>query len=104
MLKIGLDVARSDTATSVRKAREVQESIGGDLPVIIRPSFTLGGTGSGVAHQEHEFEEVVYEKRGRKNKVKKFKTDEMRGRGRKPKKFRDYNKTKSNKLQFRHPT
>ena len=46
----------------------------------------------------HEFEEVVYEKRGRKNKVKKFKTDEMRVRGRKPKKFRDYNKTKSNKV------
>ena len=46
----------------------------------------------------HEFEEVVYERRAGKNKVKKFKTDEMRGKGRKPKKFRDYNKPKPNKL------
>ena len=59
MLKIGLDVARSDTATTVRKALEVQESIGGDFPGIIRPSFTLGGTGGGIAYNLEEFEEMV---------------------------------------------
>jgi carbamoyl-phosphate synthase large subunit len=59
MLKIGLDVARSDTATTVAKALAVQEEIGGEYPVIIRPSFTLGGTGGGIAYNREEFEEMV---------------------------------------------
>ena len=45
MLKIGLDVARSDTVNTVEEALRAQQEIGGDFPVIIRPSFTLGGTG-----------------------------------------------------------
>ncbi len=56
MLKIGLDVARSDTASTVKEAMEVQQAIGGDFPVIIRPSFTLGGTGGGIAYNLEEFE------------------------------------------------
>ena len=59
MLKIGLDVARSSTATTVAEALEVQENIGGDYPVIIRPSFTLGGTGGGIAYNREEFESMV---------------------------------------------
>ena len=56
MLKIGLDVARSNTAGTVKEAMEVQQAIGGDFPVIIRPSFTLGGTGGGIAYNLEEFE------------------------------------------------
>jgi carbamoyl-phosphate synthase large subunit len=56
MLKIGLDVARSNTASTVKEAMEVQQEIGGDFPVIIRPSFTLGGTGGGIAYNLEEFE------------------------------------------------
>jgi carbamoyl-phosphate synthase large subunit len=56
MLKIGLDVAQSDTASTVKEAMEVQQAIGGDFPVIIRPSFTLGGTGGGIAYNLEEFE------------------------------------------------
>ena len=36
-----------------------QQEIGGDFPVIIRPSFTLGGTGGGIAYNLEEFEEMV---------------------------------------------
>ncbi|MBT4223650.1 MAG: carbamoyl-phosphate synthase large subunit [Opitutae bacterium] len=59
MLKIGLDVARSDTAGTVKEAIEIQKAIGGDFPVIIRPSFTLGGTGGGIAYNLEEFEVMV---------------------------------------------
>ena len=59
MLKIGLDVARSDTVNTVEEALRAQQEIGGDFPVIIRPSFTLGGTGGGIAYNLEEFEEMV---------------------------------------------
>ena len=57
MIRIGLDVPRSGFARSVAEARQVLELTG--LPAIVRPSFTLGGTGGGTAYNEVEFEEVV---------------------------------------------
>jgi carbamoyl-phosphate synthase large subunit len=57
MTEIGLDVARAGIAHSVEQAVEVQKDIG--FPVIIRPSFTLGGTGGGIAYNREEFEAMV---------------------------------------------
>jgi carbamoyl-phosphate synthase large subunit len=57
MGRIGLEVPRSGFARSVAEARKVLESTG--LPAIIRPSFTLGGTGGGTAYNVVEFEEAV---------------------------------------------
>lgn len=53
MDKIGLESARSGVATTLDQAREVLERTG--LPAIIRPSFTLGGTGGGIAYNTEEF-------------------------------------------------
>lgn len=58
MLKIGLDVARSRTVKSMDEARAAAEEIG-SLPLIIRPSFTLGGSGGGIAYNQEEFEGIV---------------------------------------------
>lgn len=58
MLKIGLDVARSRTVKSMAEAKEAAEEIG-SMPLIIRPSFTLGGSGGGIAYNVEEFEEIV---------------------------------------------
>ena len=57
MDKIGLESARSGIAHSVDEAFAVLERTG--LPSIIRPSFTLGGTGGGVAYNKAEFEAIV---------------------------------------------
>ncbi len=57
MLSIGLDVPRSATVHTLEEAREAVRDIG--LPIIIRASFTLGGTGGGVAYNIDEFEEKV---------------------------------------------
>ncbi len=57
MDKIGLESARSGIAHSMEDALEVLERTG--LPAIIRPSFTMGGTGGGVAYNRAEFEEIV---------------------------------------------
>ncbi|AKH41483.1 carbamoyl-phosphate synthase large subunit [Altererythrobacter atlanticus] len=57
MDKIGLESARSGTAHSLDEAYAVLERTG--LPAIIRPSFTLGGTGGGVAYNRAEFEQIV---------------------------------------------
>jgi carbamoyl-phosphate synthase large subunit len=57
MTEIGLGSARSGIAHSIEEARQIQADIG--FPVIIRPSFTLGGTGGGVAYNVEEFEEIV---------------------------------------------
>jgi carbamoyl-phosphate synthase large subunit len=57
MLKIGLDVCRSRIVHNLDEAYQALEEIG--LPVIIRASFTLGGTGGGVAYNRTEFEEKV---------------------------------------------
>src|SRR5690606_6559013 len=57
MQVIGLDVARAGIAHSLEEAWEVQKEIG--FPVIVRPSFTLGGSGGGIAYNREEFEEIV---------------------------------------------
>ena len=60
MGRIGLGSARSGIAHSLEEALQVQGGIG--FPVIIRPSFTLGGTGGGIAYNQEEFVEIC--KRG----------------------------------------
>ncbi|WP_066556431.1 carbamoyl-phosphate synthase large subunit [Croceicoccus bisphenolivorans] len=56
---IGLESARSGVANTVEEAFAVLEHTG--LPSIIRPSFTLGGTGGGIAYNKAEFEKIVRE-------------------------------------------
>ena len=58
MLKIGLDLPVSDTAKTLGEAWKVQKKIGA-FPVVIRPAFTLGGSGGGIAHNAEEFEHIV---------------------------------------------
>ncbi|MDP2264011.1 MAG: carbamoyl phosphate synthase large subunit, partial [Hydrogenophaga sp.] len=60
MTKIGLGSARSGIAHSMEEAWTVQKTVG--FPVVIRPSFTLGGTGGGIAYNPEEFETIC--KRG----------------------------------------
>ncbi|HWH73761.1 MAG TPA: carbamoyl-phosphate synthase large subunit [Methylibium sp.] len=67
MTKIGLDSAKSGIAHSMDEAlavqKRIQAEIGGTgFPMVIRPSFTLGGTGGGIAYNPEEFEEIC--KRG----------------------------------------
>ncbi|HEX8916346.1 MAG TPA: carbamoyl-phosphate synthase large subunit [Humisphaera sp.] len=57
MLKIGLNVPRSGVVHTIEEARKVLAEIG--LPLIIRPAFTLGGTGGGIAYNVEEFETIV---------------------------------------------
>src|SRR5438552_742999 len=57
MKKIGLDVPASVVVTTVESALEAIERLG--FPLIIRPSFTLGGTGSGIAYNREEYAEKV---------------------------------------------
>jgi carbamoyl-phosphate synthase large subunit len=57
MTKIGLESPRSGVAYSIDEALKVVDEIG--LPVIIRPSFTLGGTGGGIAYHREEFIEIA---------------------------------------------
>jgi len=54
---IGLNSARADIAHNMEQAFEVQKVIG--FPTIIRPSFTMGGSGGGIAYNKEEFEEIV---------------------------------------------
>jgi len=56
MTKIGLEIARGDIAQSMDEAFGILEGLG--LPVIIRPSFTMGGTGGGIAYNKEEFVEI----------------------------------------------
>ncbi len=56
MTKIGLGSARSSIAHSMEEALQVQGSIG--YPAIIRPSFTMGGSGGGIAYNREEFVEI----------------------------------------------
>ncbi len=60
MTKIGLGSARSTIAHSLEEALQVQAAIG--YPAIIRPSFTMGGSGGGIAYNQEEFIEIC--KRG----------------------------------------
>lgn len=57
MQKIGLNLPKSALAYNIQQAKEALKRI--ELPVIIRPSFTLGGTGGGIAETEEEFERIV---------------------------------------------
>jgi carbamoyl-phosphate synthase large subunit len=61
MQKIGLDMPLSGTAHTIEDAREVAAKIN-SFPLIIRPAFTMGGTGGGIGYNREEFEEIV--KRG----------------------------------------
>ncbi|HPG04521.1 MAG TPA: carbamoyl-phosphate synthase large subunit, partial [Rhodoblastus sp.] len=57
MTKIGLDTPRSHHIKTLTQALEALDDIG--LPAIIRPSFTLGGTGGGIAYNKAEFIDIV---------------------------------------------
>ncbi|WP_058555325.1 carbamoyl-phosphate synthase large subunit [Thiohalocapsa sp. ML1] len=56
MRRIGLDMPRSAIAHSLEEAIQVQAQVG--FPTIIRPSFTMGGSGGGIAYNAEEFEEI----------------------------------------------
>jgi carbamoyl-phosphate synthase large subunit len=56
MRKIGFEVARSNTAHSMEEAMAAQQEVG--YPTIIRPSFTMGGSGGGIAYNKEEFVEI----------------------------------------------
>ena len=57
MIRIGLDMPRSVSAHSMEEARAAQKTLN-CWPVVIRPGFTLGGTGGGIAHDPEEFETI----------------------------------------------
>jgi carbamoyl-phosphate synthase large subunit len=56
MRRIGLDMPRSAIAHSLEEAHQVQAQVG--FPAIIRPSFTMGGSGGGIAYNGEEFDEI----------------------------------------------
>src|SRR5438045_5175743 len=58
MLRIGLDVPRSGIAHSVEQAEKIADMIG-TFPLIIRPAFTLGGSGGGIAYNREELGEMA---------------------------------------------
>src|SRR5213075_3088692 len=58
MLRIGLDVPRSGIAHSIADANKIADTID-KFPLIIRPAFTLGGSGGGIAYNGIELEEIV---------------------------------------------
>jgi carbamoyl-phosphate synthase large subunit len=60
MMDIGLECPKAEVAKNFEQAHEIQQKVG--YPTIIRPSFTLGGSGGGIAYNVEEFEEIV--KRG----------------------------------------
>ncbi len=57
MKKIGLNTPKSFQVSSVKKGLEVLKKL--ELPVIVRPSFTLGGTGGGIAYNMEEFQQIL---------------------------------------------
>ncbi len=58
MQNIGLDMPKSASAHSMEEALKIRAEIG-DYPLIIRPGFTLGGTGGGIAYNDEDFDEIV---------------------------------------------
>ena len=56
MQKIGLDMPRAAVAHSMEEAWQVQAQVG--FPTVVRPSFTMGGSGGGIAYNKEEFEEI----------------------------------------------
>ena len=59
MIKIGLDLPNSGVAHSMEEAKIIADEIG-SMPLVIRPAFTLGGTGGGIAYNKEEFEIIVH--------------------------------------------
>ena len=64
MAELGLDMPKSGSAHSLEEAEKIAKEIGWDgcassRPIIIRPGFTLGGTGGGIAHDAEEFAAIV---------------------------------------------
>jgi carbamoyl-phosphate synthase large subunit len=57
MEKIGVAVPKSGVARSLAEGQEIREWVG--LPCVLRPSFTLGGTGGGIAYNREEFNELI---------------------------------------------
>src|SRR5262245_31729430 len=57
MLRIGIDVPESGVARSLGEAQDIRERVG--LPCVLRPSFTLGGTGGGIAYNRDEFNDLI---------------------------------------------
>ncbi|EAQ80856.1 carbamoyl-phosphate synthase large subunit [Blastopirellula marina] len=57
MEKIGLEVCRGGTVHTIQEARAVLDEIG--LPAVVRPSFTMGGSGSAIAYNREEFDSLV---------------------------------------------
>ncbi|MDI6703138.1 MAG: carbamoyl-phosphate synthase large subunit [bacterium] len=57
MRKIGIEVPDSGVARTFSQAEELADRLG--FPLVIRPSFTLGGTGGGIAYNVYEFQEIV---------------------------------------------
>ncbi len=57
MAKIGLGTCTGETVTTIEQARALVEKIG--LPAVVRPSFTMGGSGSAIAYNRHEFDDLV---------------------------------------------
>jgi len=57
MIKIGIAVPESGVARSLAEAQAIRDQVG--LPCVLRPSFTLGGTGGGIAYNREEFNELI---------------------------------------------
>jgi carbamoyl-phosphate synthase large subunit len=57
MIRIGIEVPKSGVAKSLAQARDIVDEVG--LPCVLRPSFTLGGTGGGIAYNREEFTQLV---------------------------------------------
>ncbi|MFO0810710.1 MAG: carbamoyl-phosphate synthase large subunit [Gemmataceae bacterium] len=57
MLSIGLDLPKSGVAKSLGQARDIMEQVG--LPCVLRPSFTMGGSGGGIAYNREEFTTLI---------------------------------------------
>ena len=57
MVRIGLEVPKSGLARTLAEAQDIREEIG--LPCVLRPSFTLGGTGGGIAYNREEFNDLI---------------------------------------------
>jgi carbamoyl-phosphate synthase large subunit len=57
MLELGVNVCKGSTATSFLQGKEIAQEIG--FPLVIRPSFTLGGTGGGFVNKPEEFDEAL---------------------------------------------
>lgn len=58
MEEIGIEQCRSRQAESLLDAKEIKEELGG-LPIVIRPSFTMGGAGGGIVWEEEDFDRMV---------------------------------------------